>query len=81
MFGTEHLIWLAVCVVAIVAGSIHAVKKQLSLKTALTILCAICVVSEVVKIFCVLISEERVNEYGIFIKETDLPFHLCSIRI
>lgn len=81
MFGTEHLIWLAVCVVAIVAGSILAVKKQLSLKTALTILCAICVVSEVVKIFCVLISEERVNEYGVFIKETDLPFHLCSMQL
>lgn len=73
MFGTEHLLWLAVCAAVIVAGSVLAVKKQLSLKTALTILCAICVVSEVVKLFCVLIAEERVNKYGVFIKESDLP--------
>lgn len=81
MFGTEHLLWLAVCAAVIVAGSVLAVKKQLSLKTALTILCVICVVSEVVKLFCVLIAEERVNKYGVFIKESDLPFHLCSMQL
>lgn len=81
MFSTEHFLWLALCAALIVAGTLLAVKKKLSVSAALTILCIFCVASEVVKIFCVLISEQRSNDYGVFIKETDLPFHLCSMQI
>ncbi len=82
MFSTEHFIWLAVCTALIVAGSLFAIKKKITLSLALTLLCIFCVTSEVVKIFCVLIREERVVEgKGVFIKETDLPFHLCSLQL
>ena len=81
MFSTLHFIWLAICAVAIVTSSLVTIKKRLSLQTGLTAMCVACVLSEVVKIFCVLISEERKNANGVFIKETDLPFHLCSLQI
>ncbi len=81
MFSTKHFIWLAICVAAIVAGVFFSEKKKLSVEKGLTIMCALCVASEVVKVFCVLISEQRSNENGVFIKETDLPFHLCSLQI
>ena len=81
MFSTLHFIWLALCTVLIVASSIITIKKRLPMQTGLTVLCVACVLSEVVKIFCVLISEQRKNDYGVFIKETDLPFHLCSLQI
>ncbi len=81
MFSTNHFIWLALCAVLVIAGSIAAVKGKLPFEKTLTIVCALCVLSEIVKIFCVLISEERSTDYGVFIKETDLPFHLCSLQL
>ena len=81
MFETLHFIWLGLCFAVIVGGAIYAKYKKFSLTTALTVLCACAIASELVKIFCVLIENQRVNEYGVFIKETDLPFHLCSMQI
>ncbi len=82
MFSSLHFLWLGICVALIVAGAIVAVKNKITLEFALTLLCIFCLTSEVVKIFCVLIREERVVEgKGVFIKETDLPFHLCSLQI
>ena len=81
MFGPLHFVWLAVCTAAIVVGMIFSVKKNLSLHGGLTIFCAMCIASELVKIFFVLIREERLNDNGVYIKETDLPFHLCSMQI
>lgn len=81
MFSTNHFIWLFVSLVLIVVGAVLCRKYNLSLTRLLTILCILCVMSEVVKVFYVLIREERVNDYGVFIKETDLPFHLCSMQI
>lgn len=81
MFSTKHFIWLAICLVFIAAGVFFSEKKKLSVEKGLTLMCALCVASEVVKLFCVLIAEERSNDNGVFIKETDLPFHLCSLQI
>lgn len=82
MFSTLHFVWLFICAVLITAGAIVAVKNKITLAFTLTLLCIFCVTSEVVKIFCVLIREERVVEgKGVFIKETDLPFHLCSLQL
>ncbi|MBQ8320096.1 MAG: YwaF family protein [Clostridia bacterium] len=81
MFEPLHFVWLAICALVIVGGTVLSLKKNLSLKGGLNIFCALCVASEVVKIFFVLIREERHNEYGVYIKETDLPFHLCSMQI
>ena len=82
MFSTLHLIWLFICTALIIVGAIVAIKKEITLEFALTLLCIFCLTSEVVKVFCVLIREERVVEgKGVFIKETDLPFHLCSLQI
>lgn len=82
MFSTLHFIWLFICTALIIVGAIVAIKKEITLEFALTLLCIFCLTSEVVKVFCVLIREERVVEgKGVFIKETDLPFHLCSLQI
>lgn len=81
MFSTLHFVWLGISVALIIAGSIVTIKKNISLKTTLSILCAICVASEIVKIFYVMIRGERFNDNGYFIKETDLPFHLCSLQL
>ena len=81
MFSTEHFLWLGLCALLIVAGAVFAVKSKLSFDRTLSIVCVLCILSEVVKLFSVLISEQRSNEYGVFIKETDLPFHLCTIQI
>ena len=87
MFEPLHFVWLAISAILITVGVILAVKKNLSLNGALTIFCVICVLSEVVKIFYVLIRKERFlfkdnGEFlGAYIKETDLPFHLCSMQI
>ena len=81
MFSTEHFIWLALCAVLVVAGTILSLKYKLSMEKGLTVICVLCVASEVVKVFSVLIVAPRINDYGYFIKETDLPFHLCSLQI
>ena len=81
MFETLHFVWLGLMAAAIVAGLLVCKKFKPSTKTLFTIACAFCIASEVVKLFCVLIQGERVNEHGTFIKETDLPFHLCSMQI
>ncbi len=81
MFESLHFIWLGLCAAMIIGGTVFAKKKKLSLTAMLNILCVCSILSEIVKIFCVLIEGQRVNDYGVFIKETDLPFHLCSMQI
>ncbi len=77
LFGTKHLIILAVCLVVIVLG------VKFARKMPLTKLCRrmlhIGVVSEVIKVFYYILANE--STYGGILPKSDLPFHLCSLQI
>lgn len=77
MFGTKHLIILAICAVVVAAGFFFARKWDLEKLTKVLFLIGI--VSELIKIFYYIITNEA--EYGGLLPKSDLPFHLCSIQI
>jgi len=77
IFGTKHLIILAVCLIAIL-GAYFAARKW-PLEKLTKVLFSIGVVSELIKVFYYIIANEA--EYGGVLPKTDLPFHLCSIQI
>lgn len=77
IFGTKHLIILAISLVCIVFGALATRKWELSKLTR--VLFSIGIVSEFIKVFYYIIANEDV--YGGILPKTDLPFHLCSIQI
>lgn len=77
MFGTKHLIILALCAVALVLGTLYA-KKQPLQKLA-KIMLGIGLASEFIKVFYYILANEETM--GGVLPKTDLPFHLCSIQI
>lgn len=77
LFGTKHLILIAVCAVFIVAGYLASRKWNVDKLTRY--LFTIGVVSELIKVFYYIIANEET--YGGILPKTDLPFHLCSIQI
>ena len=77
LFGTKHLIILALCAAAIVAGVLFARKQPLE-KLA-KILLGIGMASEFIKVFYYILANEATH--GGILPKTDLPFHLCSIQI
>lgn len=77
LFGTKHLIILAISLVVLVLGTIFARKWSLA-KLAKTLL-GIGLVSEFIKVFYYIIANEATH--GGILPKTDLPFHLCSIQI
>ena len=77
IFGTKHLILVAVSLLLIVA--LFFLSKKLRFATVCKTLFFVGILSETVKIFYYIIQNEATHE-GILPK-TDLPFHLCSIQI
>ena len=77
IFGTKHLIILAICLVAILGGYFSA--RKWSLEKLTKVMFSIGVVSELIKVFYYIIANEAT--YGGVLPKTDLPFHLCSIQI
>ena len=77
LFGTKHLIILALCAIAICAGSV--LTRKWSLEKLTKVLLRVGVVSEFIKVFYYTIANEAT--YGGILPKTDLPFHLCSIQI
>ena len=77
IFGTKHLIILAICVIAIVAG--YLLTKKWTMEQLCKRLLVVGVISELIKVFYYIISNEET--YGGILPKTDLPFHLCSIQI
>ena len=77
LFGTKHLIILAVSIAIIVTLSFFL--KKLSLATCSKILFFVGIASETVKIFYYILANEE--KYGGILPKSDLPFHLCSIQI
>ena len=77
MFGTKHLIILAISLIVIIFGAIATKKWDLQKLTKT--LFAIGLVSEFIKVFYYIIANEATH--GGILPKTDLPFHLCSIQI
>lgn len=77
LFGTAHIIQIAISILLIVFLSILATKVKF--KQCCKILLYVGIVSEIVKIFYYIIANEA--KYGGYLPKTDLPFHLCSIQI
>ena len=77
IFGTKHLIILAISVAVIVIGSLLARKWPIQ-KLAKTML-GIGLVSEYIKVFYYIMANEATH--GGVLPKTDLPFHLCSIQL
>ena len=77
IFGTKHLIIVAVCAVVIILGYFFTKKWDLEKITRRLFLVGI--LSELIKVFYYIITNEAT--YGGVLPKTDLPFHLCSIQI
>ncbi len=82
MFTTEHLIWIAICVVFVTALTVLSSKFKFSFRTSAFIMAGIALASEISKI---LSDMEMVNkkapEEGMVLDAGSLPFHLCSLLI
>ena len=77
LFGTKHLIILAISAIFIVLGAVFTRKWDLK-KLCKTML-GIGLVSEFIKVFYYILANEATH--GGILPKTDLPFHLCSIQI
>lgn len=77
IFGTKHLIILAISLVCTVLGALATRKWDLE-KLAKTLF-GIGMVSEFIKVFYYIMANEATH--GGILPKTDLPFHLCSIQI
>ena len=78
MFTPNHVIWLGLCALGIVLGLAAAEKKNISAKTAGTVMCAISVFSESCKMMTHMLPSPR---GGFALDPNALPFHLCSMQI
>ena len=77
LFGTEHLILVAVSYVLLALGAYFTRKVKLSTMIKSLFIIGIC--SEIIKVFYFIIAnEDKLHGY---LPKTDLPFHLCSIQI
>lgn len=78
MFTPNHVIWLGLCALGIVLGLAAAEKKNISAKTAGTVMCAISVFSESCKMMTHMLPSPQ---GGFALDPHALPFHLCSMQI
>ena len=78
MFTPNHVIWLGLCALGIVLGLAAAEKKNISAKTAGTVMCAISVFSESCKMMTHMLPSPR---GGFALDPNALPFPLCSMQI
>lgn len=78
MFTYTHFIWLAISIFIVGIMYIVSKKLSLSLKTVLTIMCIVSVISEVTKILLNMVDGPK---GGKILDPESLPFHLCSIQI
>ena len=77
IFGTKHLIIVAISLIMIAALSI--LSKRVSFDKICKILLYVGITSEIIKIFYYIVQNE--DTHGGVLPKTDLPFHLCSIQI
>lgn len=83
MFTPNHLIWLALCAVLIIAGSIFLLRHKPDLRRVLTVACVVCVASELIKVFSsiTLVPSADGSVMIPYLEMQHLPLHLCSMQI
>ena len=80
--GTNHFIFLGICIVLIVTSLIVFKKKKVSFNTVLNIMLVVAVLSELIKINEYIVPYyEDGKAIGVYFEKGGLPFHLCSIQI
>lgn len=77
LFGSKHLLILAICVVATVGGLL--LTRKWSLFKRCHKLLHIGVISELVKVIYFILANEA--KYDGILPKSDLPFQLCSMQI
>ena len=77
LFGTKHLILVAVSLILFAVG--YVFSRKLKFEQITKIMLGVGIVSEIIKIFYYIIQNE--DTHGGVLPKTDLPFHLCSIQI
>lgn len=78
MFTLEHIIWIVLCIIFIIAMMMIAKYKNMNLKKAGLVMSIIALISEISKI---LSNMEESMEGGMHLEPGSLPFHLCSLMI
>lgn len=78
MFTLEHIIWIILCIIFIIAMMIIAKYKNMNLKKAGLVMSIIALISEISKI---LSNMEESVKGGMHLDPGALPFHLCSLMI
>lgn len=80
--GTNHFIFLGICIVLIVVSLILLKKFKVPFNTVLNIMLVVAVASELVKIGEYIVPYyENGEAIGVYFEKEGLPFHLCSIQI
>ena len=81
--GTNHFIFLGICIVIVVTSLIIFKKKNVSFNTVLNIMLVVAVLSELIKIgeYIEPYTNEVGKVIGVYFRKEGLPFHLCSIQI
>ena len=77
LFGSKHLVILAVCAIATVAGVF--LTRKWPLRQMCRTLLHVGVVSEVTKVIYFILANEV--KYDGILPKSDLPFQLCSLQI
>lgn len=78
MFTLEHIIWIVLCIIFIIAMMMIAKYKNMNLKKAGLVMSIIALISEISKI---LSNMEESVKGGMHLDPGALPFHLCSLMI
>ena len=83
MFTWRHFVWLAVCALLISFSVSYFRKKQLTLQEILNYCIAVCIVSEVIKVFSTIQLVPSSNGVILhpYIPMNHVPLHLCSLQI
>lgn len=83
MFSVQHIIWLIISIALIAVSVIYCRKKNVSLKQVLNVACAVCIFSELTKVFSTIrmVSSHDGSIIRPYIPMNHLPLHLCSLQI
>lgn len=83
MFTLNHLIWLAISFILIIAICLWLKTHKPKLINVLTVACVMCVLSEFTKVFSTLkmVPSSDGSTTHVYLELGHLPFHLCSIQI
>ena len=83
MFSLYHFIWLLIGAVLVTVSLTVFRRRQMPLRTVLSLCCVVAVLSEAVKVFSSIKMVPSADGSMLFpyLKPQELPLHLCSMQI